>query len=164
MQGTIRPLHHGDFAALITLWHGAWHEAHAEIVPHDILAYRTPDHFSQWLAEALGEEFFSVAVAGGAVLGFVSTRDDEICRLYVDLRARGSGAAQALLDYGEDELASVGCTIAKVFCLAGNARAERFYQRHGWSLLQTAEEPLWLPEGVEGRFFAETHLYEKKLG
>ncbi|MGR6429593.1 N-acetyltransferase family protein [Rhizobium sp. PAMB 3174] len=163
MQGTIRPVHHGDYAPLISVWHRAWQEAYADLVPPGILAFRTPDHFSQWLAEALGEEFFSVAVAGGTVLGFVSTRNDEICRLYVDQRARGSGAAQALLAYGEDELASAGCKIAKVYCLAGNTRAERFYQRQGWSLRQTVEEPLWLPEGVEGSFKALSHMYEKPL-
>ena len=50
-----------------------------------------------------------------------------------------------------------------LFCTAGNARAERFYEREGWTLTKTFFDELWLPESAVGVFTADTHRYTKLL-
>ncbi|MHC2422093.1 hypothetical protein ACVMB2_006004 [Sinorhizobium meliloti] len=68
-----------DKAAIV--WHQGWHDAHAELVPPEVLPYRTQSHFLIWLAEAPGT--FYVARSGENPLGFVSLRGFDVVKLYV---------------------------------------------------------------------------------
>jgi ribosomal protein S18 acetylase RimI-like enzyme len=61
----------------------------------------------------------------------VTVREDELEQLYVDPRARGSGAAARLLENGEKVIAA-RFELAWLAVAAGNARARRFYDRCGW--------------------------------
>jgi len=58
----------------------------------------------------------------------------EIWGLYVAARSWGSGTAQRLLHAASDALRSQGFTSLELWCLDGNERALRFYQREGWSI------------------------------
>jgi ribosomal protein S18 acetylase RimI-like enzyme len=77
----------------------------------------------------LGET--TVATIAAVVVGFVVAHDDEIEQLYVDDAARGTGIAATLLGHGEAVIAR-SCHQAWLAVAAGNARARRFYERHGW--------------------------------
>ncbi|WP_085033496.1 GNAT family N-acetyltransferase [Ensifer aridi] len=156
----IRPAREEDRSAILQLWHRGWHDAHAYLVPAEILPFRTPEYFALWLNQAA--EHFYVAVHG-AVLGFVSTKGEEVVKLYVDTEARGTGVAGGLLAHAEQLLSGEGVTEAKLHCTAGNIRAQRFYEREGWTLSRTFEDALWLPIGIPGRFTVETHCYHKFL-
>ena len=155
----IRPFGDEDRAALIALWHRGWHDAHAALVPPDVLEWRRPEHFALWL-DAAGDRFW-VAERGG-LLGFVSTGGDELVRLFVDRAARGTGVAARLLAYGEGMIRAAGHGEAVLHCTAGNRRAERFYERHGWTLARTYDDALWLPDGA-GPVVA-TGEFRKRLG
>ena len=157
----IRPALAADQAAIITLWHRGWHDAHAALVPPALLAYRTPAHFALWRDQAT-DRFF-VAVRDGAVVGFVSTKAQELVKLYVDGQARGSGTAAALLAFAEARLAAAGAATATLLCTAGNLRAERFYARHGWQVTRRFDDALWLPDGVPGHFTVATQQFQKVL-
>ncbi|OCW55603.1 GNAT family N-acetyltransferase [Hoeflea olei] len=157
----IRPATADDAEAIISLWHRGWHEAHAALVPEEILAYRKPDTFRTWWAEAT-DRFF-VAVSGARPISFVSVKDCEVVKLYVGSAARGTGVAPALLAFAERTLAQVGVTEAELFCTAGNARAERFYLRNGWRLAETFDDALWTPAGVTRRVIVPTHRFRKGL-
>jgi RimJ/RimL family protein N-acetyltransferase len=86
-----------------------------------------------------------VLLGDGAVLGFVSagpTRDDddhphlvgEIYAIYLSPPAWGRGLGAELLETAQDDLAVRGYTVVSLWVLAGNARARRFYELHGFSL------------------------------
>ncbi len=160
MSNTIRPAERGDHQAMLQLWHQGWHDAHAHLVPPDILAFRTPAHFADWLEQS--EERFYVAF-DHRIIGFVSVKDDELVKLYIDREARGSGIARTLLSHGEALLAANGVNEAILFCTADNVRAERFYRRQGWQLAETRPERLWLPEGQPGHYEVATHCFRKRL-
>ena len=97
------------------------------------------------------------------LLGFVSVKGAEVAKLYVGKRARGTGAAHGLLSFAEQLLCDEGVSKAKLFCTADNTRAERFYEREGWSLSHSFEDALWVPEGVGRKFMVPTHRFEKDL-
>ncbi|MCA0033913.1 hypothetical protein [Mesorhizobium sp. B263B2A] len=71
----IRPVREADQPAIVRLWHEGWHDAHAHLVPTEILAYRTPAHFSLWLKQS--SDAFHVA-ADDEPLGFVSINGAEL--------------------------------------------------------------------------------------
>jgi GNAT superfamily N-acetyltransferase len=133
----------------------------ADLVPSEVLPFRTKDHFTLWLKEA--EDAFFVAPDDAGVLGFVSVKGGEVVKLYVSNRARGTGAAHALLSFAEKLLRDAGITNAVLFCTAGNLRAERFYKREGWDLSHASEDALWMPEGVRKKFIVPTYRSQKDL-
>jgi putative acetyltransferase len=157
---TIRPAEATDQADIVRVWHQGWHDAHGALVPPEVLPFRTPNHFDLWRNEARDD--FHVAW-DAELLGFVSTEDAEVVRLYVGREARGQGIAQDLLSFAERELSKGGVREAELFCTAGNGRAENFYRRQGWTLSRTFEDCLWMPEGMTTRFAVKTHRFRKDL-
>ncbi|WP_337270241.1 GNAT family N-acetyltransferase [Oryzifoliimicrobium ureilyticus] len=158
----IRPAEIADHNEIVQLWHQGWHNAHADLVPSEVLAFRTKEHFKLWLKEA--RDAFFVAIDDIGVIGFISVKEAEVVKLYVSNRARGTGATHVLLSFAEKLLHKAGISKAVLLCTAGNIRAERFYQREGWELSHSFEEALWIPEGVSEKFIVSTHRFEKNLG
>jgi GNAT superfamily N-acetyltransferase len=83
-----------------------------------------------------------VAVEDGLIHGFATTapsRDQdlgghgELCALYVDPRQWGRGMGAALVSAARAWLVELGFRKAFLWGLAGNVRADRFYQRDGWA-------------------------------
>jgi len=157
---TIRLVEASDHADIVGLWHQGWHDAHAALVPPEVLAFRMIDHFATWLAEA--RDAFYVAM-DTELRGFVSVKDAEIVKLYVGRNARGQGVAHALLSFAERTLSENGVREAELFCTAGNSRAENFYLQEGWTLSETFEDHLWMPNGIATRFAVQTHCFRKSL-
>ncbi|MBK0023983.1 GNAT family N-acetyltransferase [Ochrobactrum sp. S46] len=157
----IRSAETADHEEIVQLWHQGWHDAHSDLVPYELLAFRTRGHFTLWLKEA--QDAFFVATNDTGVLGFVSLKGAEVVKLYVSNRARGTGAAHALLSFAEKLLRDAGITKAALLCTAGNLRAERFYKREGWNLTHSFEDALWTPKGVTKKFIVSTHRFEKDL-
>lgn len=56
-----------------------------------------------------------------------------IADLFVEKRARGMGAGQALLAEAERRLVALGCNHLALGVAAGNLRAQRIYRRYGFS-------------------------------
>ncbi|KJF70115.1 GNAT family N-acetyltransferase [Agrobacterium arsenijevicii] len=156
----IRPAEAADHGEILQLWHRGWHDAHADLVPSEVLAFRTENHFAVWLKEA--RDTFYVAI-NTKLIGFVSVKDAEVVKLYVGKSARGTGVAHALLSFAEQLLFEKGVQVAELFCVAGNSRAETFYKREGWNLSLSFEDALWVPEGVSDRFLVLTHRLQKAL-
>jgi GNAT superfamily N-acetyltransferase len=75
----------------------------------------------------------TVAIVGDAIAGFVTTHGDELSALNVDPDSWRTGVGSALIAHARDELAAAGVTEAHLWVLVGNTRAERFYERDGWS-------------------------------
>ncbi|MGM4986463.1 MULTISPECIES: GNAT family N-acetyltransferase [Rhizobium] len=156
----IRPAETADHAKILHLWHRGWHDAHADLVPPEVLAFRTESHFAIWLKEA--RDTFYVAI-DAQLVGFVYVKDAEVVKLYVGKSARGTGVAHALLSFAEELLFEKGVQEAELFCTAGNSRAEKFYKREGWNLSASFDDALWVPEGSGGGFLVPTHRFQKAL-
>lgn len=128
---TLRDARPEDAGSLARIWETGWHDAHDGNVPDELARHRTSRSFAE-RAPALVPHT-RVAVVAGEVVGFATTVDDQLDQLYVDAAARGSGVAAALLDDAARAAAGAGHPRPWLAVAPGNARARRFYERHGWT-------------------------------
>ncbi len=140
----IEPARGRHHSQIVDIWHAGWHDAHAALVPAEILAFRKRHHFDLWLTAEAAR--FDLALDGDIVLGFVAVSGNELLKLYVGADWRGTGVAAALLRHAEAILARRGQSEMVLHCTAGNDRAHHFYEKHGWRLSETLSAPLWLPD------------------
>jgi GNAT superfamily N-acetyltransferase len=154
----VRDADPAELDALTVLWHEAWRDAHAEIVPPRLTVLRTRDNFRERLERLLP----ATRVVGppGSPTGFCTVKEDELYQLFVAAPARGSGAAAVLLADAEARLAGSGVTTAWLACAIGNNRAARFYEKCGWHMVRTMVNELDTPDGI---FRLEVWRYEKAL-
>jgi ribosomal protein S18 acetylase RimI-like enzyme len=155
----VRPAAEGEVEYLARLWYDGWQDAHDAIVPPELTRVRTLESFRHRLAEGLS----TVRVVGpvGAPDGFCMVKDDELYQLYVAARARGAGAAAALMQDAESRLSDQGIETAWLACAIGNERAARFYEKRGWRRIGVMINQL---ETLEGPFQLAVWRYEKTVG
>ena len=143
----VRPAVLRDAEAIAKVHTSSWQAAYRGLLPDSYLdALRWEDRFERWSRElrepTLPQSSVLVAVQGDAVAAFASvglTRDDdlrsagffELYAIYVapGMWARGAGAALLSAALGVVPPESPGVTL---WVLSGNARARRFYERHGF--------------------------------
>lgn len=89
-------------------------------------------HDADWAARL---ERFAVWVADhhGAIVGFAAFDGTQLHHLYVLPGAQGAGAGARLLDVAME------AGVRELWVYAENARARRFYERHGWTLVPGSE-------------------------
>ena len=147
-----------ELAELARLWYDSWQDAHAQLLPGELIRLRTLDSFRERLRAALP----AVRVVGpvGAPLGFCLVRGDELYQLFVSSQARGTGVAAALVADAEARLAGAGVELGWLACAIGNERAAKFYEKHGWRRAGTMVNRA---ETSEGTFALDTWRYEKAL-
>lgn len=85
-----------------------------------------------------------VAQMQGRILGFITvggSRDadavdllGEVYAIYVAPEAWGTGTAAALMERGLDRLRERGCTCSTLWVIEGSHRAQRFYEKTGFTL------------------------------
>lgn len=144
--------------ALARLWYDAWQDAHANIVPAELVRARTPSNFHTRMASMLPR--VRVIGAPGEPLGFHYVQHDELVQLFVAAQSRGSGVAKALIADAERQLRDRGITTAWLACAIGNHRAARFYEKCGWSYVG----PMFNRLDLDGReYLLEVWRYEKTL-
>jgi len=122
-----------ELPALATLWHDAWHDAHAAHVPPELLAARDRASFRLRFTQA--RQHTRAAWDNDGPLGFCTIApppENELDQLFVAPRARGTALAAALLADGEARLRALGTRVAVLKCLPQNHRALTFYRREGW--------------------------------
>ena len=158
MTFEIRDAISNDTDDIADLWHAGWHDAHAAIVPAELVRLRTHASFVERSARHIGRT--RLAVSNGRVSGLCMIRSDELFQLYVAGHARGTGMAQVLIAEAEERIRGNGHSRAWLACAVGNERAARFYQRCGWTLRGPEVEELEL---LEGSFALEVWRFEKVL-
>jgi GNAT superfamily N-acetyltransferase len=154
----VRDAEPSEIQRLAQLWFDAWRDAHAALVPAELLALRTLPGFTERLRRMLPE--LRVTGPAGEPCGFSHVRHDELDQLFVAAAARGTGAAAALLHDAEARLAASGVEVAWLSCAIGNVRAARFYEKWGWHRIGTMIDRL---ETSAGPFALEVWRYEKQL-
>ena len=154
----VRPAKPSELDRLATLWYDGWQDAHAGLLPAELAAVRTWESFRARLEAALAD--LRVAGEREAPLGFYLLKGDELYQFYVAAAARGTGVAGSLIADAERRLATSGVQVAWLACAIGNARAARFYEKHGWRLAGNVTLPHEVPSGV---LQLEVWRYEKAL-
>jgi GNAT superfamily N-acetyltransferase len=154
----VRPAAAAELDQLARLWYDAWQDAHAAIVPAELVRLRTLESFRDRLERALPHT--RVVGPTGASVGLCVVKDDELYQLFVSASARGSGVAVALIDDAEARLAAAGVKTAWLACAVGNDRAARFYEKRGWHRAGTVVSRLDTPDG---EFLLDVWRYEKVL-
>ena len=154
---TLRAATAEDVEAIAAVWHRGWIDGHLGHVPEAVREHRGLDDFRRRVPGRLGVT--TVATIESNVAGFVTVCDDEIEQIYVAGTARGGGVAAALLERGEKVIAT-RFEVGWLAVVAGNARARRFYERHGWRDAGTIQ---YAAEIANGTMLIESRRYEKRL-
>lgn len=154
----LRSVNPDDIAPLAELWYDGWMEAHLAHVPEELTAKRTLESFRSRLIE-FGNDLRTAGPIG-TPLGFCAIREDELDQLFVAPAARGTGLARDLLSDGETRLKENGTERAHLLCVIENARAARFYARHGWEDMGVFHEAV---QTEDGPFSFDVLRFEKTL-
>jgi ribosomal protein S18 acetylase RimI-like enzyme len=123
-------------------------------------ANRTPGpemakpHLSHLEEEAAAHQgVMLIAEEEGKPLGFIAAMVDTdpgffvaekerrfgyIADIYVEEAARGTGAGQALMAAAEAHFKALGLTQVRLFAVAGNKSAQRFYEKSGYGLYEVS--------------------------
>jgi ribosomal protein S18 acetylase RimI-like enzyme len=161
LKGTtmsVRSAQAAEIGHLAKVWYDGWQDAHARILPAELIRIRTLESFRDRLQAALAD----VRVVGPfpTPLGFCMLKGDELYQLYVSAEARGTGMAAALVADAEARLAADGAELGWLACAVGNERAARFYEKCGWRRAGTA---VYQPDAAHGAPPLEVWRYEKRL-
>jgi GNAT superfamily N-acetyltransferase len=154
----VRVATEADVDELTQIWHDGWHDAHARIVPAELVARRTLKSFRDRLCADLSA--VRVLQTRGPMVGLSMMRGDELYQFYVAESFRGSGAAAILMADAEARLAERGVEIAWLACAIGNDRAARFYEKCRWMRTGTIFTD---SDTASGLFSLKVWRYEKSL-
>ena len=154
----VRAATEADIDELAQTWHDSWHDAHARIVPAELVKLRTLTSFRDRLRAGLNA--FRVLQTSGLIVGLSMMRDDELNQFYVAGSLRGSGAAAVLMADAEARLAERGVEVAWLVCATGNDRAARFYEKCRWIRTGTTVID---SDTTSGPFPLKVWRYEKDL-
>lgn len=155
----IRSAADDEAAAIATVWHDAWQDTYAGLLPPSLAPHRTIDYFRREVGRHL--EHALVVTSGGRIAGFSAVAGDELSHFYLAPWARGRGVAGRLLRSTEERLEAGGTSEAFLLCVRGNERARRFYERMGW------RDDGLLPHAIavsDGILEVEAHRLVKSLG
>jgi GNAT superfamily N-acetyltransferase len=135
----------GDAMSVARVHVRSWQVAYRTLLPDDYLDQLRPEERAQSYDFANPDPQKPrtiVAVEGGLIHGFATTMPSrepdltiygELCALYVDPAHWGQGIGVALVSAARAQLFEQGFRDAVLWVIAGNVRAERFYQRDGWA-------------------------------
>jgi GNAT superfamily N-acetyltransferase len=127
----VRPARAEDAPTIAEIWSVGWHDAHAGLVPDELVRIRTRESFDVRAAQRIGDT--AVVTVDDEVVGFVMVAGDEVEQVYVARDRRGSGVANVVLAEGERLVRANGHDRAWLAVVDGNARARRFYERQDWT-------------------------------
>lgn len=152
---SVRDAVRADAGAIAAVRVAGWRAGYVGMIADDVLAALDPAaDRARWLADWDDGPRRRVAEVDGAVVGFTTTGayrvtddhpswprgpdDGEVMAVYVDPGTWSRGVGGALLTDAIAVLTDAGHPVARLWVLAGNVRARRFYARHGF----LDEEPL----------------------
>ena len=154
----IRQAQPEDVPSIATIWFKGWQDGHLGHVPDALIQARTQESFLARASARTAET--TVAAIGGEVAGFVMVVDDEVEQVYVAAGHRGSGVADPLLAEAERLVAEQQYEEAWLAVVAGNLRARRFYERHGWRDTGAFD---YVAKGASQPIVVPSHRYVKRV-
>ncbi len=169
-NASIREARPDDAEAIADVSRRGWLEAYAELLPADFLARRATeplaDAWRAYLRSIPDSHTLLVAEEDGSVVGFIRVGpaaeadparggEAEVYGFYVAPERIGRGIGRLLFDAGLDRLREQSYRTVALWTFAGNARAERFYERAGFEPDGTSR-----PEEESG---VEEHRWRRTL-
>jgi ribosomal protein S18 acetylase RimI-like enzyme len=157
MKPLVRQATVDDAAAIAAVRMAGWRGGYAGIVPEAVLAGMsgTPDErLVRRIAEHARHQVYLVAELAGRIVGFVNAgayrvqqhpdahdpaAGAEIYAIYVNPQEWSGGAGSALMTEAIRRLRGAGLSPIRLWVLADNHRARRFYERHGFGPDGTVE-------------------------
>jgi GNAT superfamily N-acetyltransferase len=147
MPPSVRTTTVDDAATIARIRVDTWRVAYAGLIADDLLAgldaeregIRRRERWDEFHSDPRGTEL--IAEIDGEPAGWAAagpSRDPElpghgeVHAIYALPHRWDAGVGHALLEASESFLRSAGFTDALLWYLDGNARAARFYERHGW--------------------------------
>lgn len=145
----VRSAEAGDAEAIAAVQVATWRRAYRGLIPQAYLDGLDEAAKAEWwrsvLATGAPGSGALVALDGDRVLGFVSFGPPldpdavdpgvgQVYAIYVDPQVWRRGAGAALMDGARSALRAAGFGQAVLWVIDGNERAQRFYERVGWSL------------------------------
>ena len=126
---TLRPYALADEDAAVELWRRTWQQTYPDID----FAARLDWWRARWRNEVLPKATVTLAETGGALIGFVTVEGatGNLDHIVVAPEAWGGGIAQALLAVAQRQ--APGELSLRVN--TDNARAIRFYEKHGFTVV-----------------------------
>jgi len=123
----------------------AWQAGYRGILPAAYLdGLRPEDRAVRYTFDRPDGPRTTVAITNGAIVGFATINGSELCALHVDPDVWSQGVGRALIARARTDLAASGVAEAHLWLLAGNTRAQRFYERDGWTTDGTRRvESVW---------------------
>lgn len=123
-----------DALAVARIHVRAWQAGYRGLLPAAYLdGLRAEDRAARYTFDRLDGPRTTVAVVDGAIAGFATIHGDELSALHVDPDAWRRGIGSALIARARADLAAAGVVEAHLWLLVGNTRAQRFYERDGWT-------------------------------
>jgi GNAT superfamily N-acetyltransferase len=164
---TVRAATTGDAADIVRINVQAWQKAYVGIVPADVLdsmeVEGRVDRYRYRMRHSPGFEHL-VVTEDGMVVGYACLGNyrlgqqqngalhreiGEVTAIYVDPPRWGTGAGRALMDAARYRLTERGFTTVRLWVLAANHQARRFYERAGFVPDgATAGYPVGRPDGT----------------
>jgi GNAT superfamily N-acetyltransferase len=112
----------------------AWQAAYRGILADAYLdSLRPEDRAARYTFDRTDGPHTTVAIMSGVIAGFATISGSELCALNIDPEAWSRGVGRALIARARTDLAAAGVVDAHLWLLAGNTRAQRFYERDGWT-------------------------------
>jgi ribosomal protein S18 acetylase RimI-like enzyme len=118
---------------VVTLWRASFALGVGAPVPHPV-----DDHLRYFDEHVLTETRVQLALCDGELVGFCASTPDAVMQLYVHVDRLGQGIGTRLLD---DAKASSGGKLW-LYTFVTNENAQRFYQRHGFDIVERGFEPV----------------------
>lgn len=162
----IRRARPADARAIAEVHVATWREAYRDLLPQELLEAlsvdRRADFWQSQLDVTPADLLPWVAESNGDLSGFVHSgpsRDadatpaiGEVYAIYVLPECWDQGVGRDLLRHAERDLAARGYSEARLWVLADNARARRFYEKAGWSSGATRTDTIGDIEVEEVRY------------
>lgn len=130
----LRPAVPDDALAVARIHVRAWQTGYRGLLPAAYLdGLRAEDRAARYTFDRLDGPRTTVAVIDGTIAGFATISGDELSALHVDPDTWRRGIGSALIARARADLAAAGILEAYLWLLVGNTRAQRFYERDGWT-------------------------------
>jgi GNAT superfamily N-acetyltransferase len=130
----LRPAVPDDAPAVGRVHVRSWQAGYRGLMPDEYLDGLQPEYrASHYTFGRLFGPRTTVAILDGAIVGFATIYRSQLTALNVDPDAWSRGVGRALIAQARADLAAAGVTEAHLWVLVGNTRAERFYERDGWT-------------------------------
>lgn len=118
---------------LVHLWRASFEHGVGAPVPHPV-----DDHLRFLDEHVLTETDVKLALRDGDLVGFAAFTPESVMQLYVHVDHLGQGIGTRLLDIAK---ANSGGRLW-LYTFVTNTRARRFYERHGFEVLERGFEPV----------------------